>query len=99
MKRSIVGIHEAHYFDISRFGPKVRAVRPRVVQALGYDVMLQCEVESFPTSAIDWTIRDFLIENEDRFRVTHFNTGPTSTRTTLKVCLLSHLYRQTDLVL
>ena len=71
----------------SRFGPKVRAVRPRVVQALGYDVMLQCEVESFPTSAIDWTIRDFLIENEDRFRVTHFNTGPTSTRTTLKVCL------------
>ena len=76
----------------SRFGPKVRAVRPRVVQALGYDVMLQCEVESFPTSAIDWTIRDFLIENEDRFRVTHFNTGPTSTRTTLKVCLYLHFH-------
>ena len=74
----------------------MRAVRPRVVQALGYDVMLQCEVESFPTSAIDWTIRDFLIENEDRFRVTHFNTGPTSTRTTLKVCLFSQFYRQTS---
>ena len=77
---------------ISRFGPKVRAVRPRVVQALGYDVMLQCEVESFPTSAIDWTIRDFLIENEDRFRVTHFNTGPTSTRTTLRVCLYLYIF-------
>ena len=63
-------------------------MRPRVVQALGYDVMLQCEVASFPTSAIDWSFRDFLIENEDRFRVTHFNTGPTSTRTTLKVCLM-----------
>lgn len=70
---------------IVRFGPKVSAVRPRVVQALGYDVMLQCEVASFPTSAIDWSFRDFLIENEDRFRVTHFNTGPTSTRTTLKI--------------
>jgi len=70
---------------IVRFGPKITVPRPRVQQAVGYDVLLQCNVNSFPTSAIDWLKDGILIENKRRFSVAHFNTGETSTRTTLKI--------------
>ena len=70
---------------IVRYGPKIGIPRPRVQQALGYDVMLQCKVDSYPTSAIDWLRDGEVIKNENRFNVAHFNTGTTSTLTTLKV--------------
>ena len=70
---------------IVRYGPKIGIPRPRVQQALGYDVMLQCKVDSYPTSAIDWLRDGEVVKNENRFNVAHFNTGTTSTLTTLKV--------------
>ena len=70
---------------IVRFGPKISVTRPRVQQALGYDVLLQCEVESYPTSAIDWKKDGQVIENKGRYNIAHFNNGVTSTQTMLKV--------------
>ena len=70
---------------VVRFGPKITVPRPRVQQAVGYDALLQCNVNSYPTSAIDWLKDGKIIENKRRFSVAHFNTGETSTRTTLKV--------------
>jgi len=70
---------------IVRYGPKIGIPRPRVQQALGYDVMLQCKVDSYPTSAIDWLRDGEVVKNENRFNVAHFNTGTTSTLTTLKI--------------
>jgi len=70
---------------VVRFGPKITVPRPRVQQAVGYDALLQCNVNSYPTSAIDWLKDGKIIENKRRFSVAHFNTGETSTRTTLKI--------------
>ena len=74
---------------IVRYGPQISVPRPRLQQALGYDVMLQCTVDSYPTSAIDWYKDGRVVENKRRFTVAHFNTGTTSTLTTLKVVFVN----------
>ena len=73
---------------IVRYGPKISVTRPRVQQAPGYDVLLQCEVESYPTSAIDWMKDGEVIDNTRRYVVSHFNNGVTTTLTNLKVCII-----------
>ena len=75
---------------IVRYAPQISVPRPRVQQALGYDVLVQCQVDSFPTSAIDWFKDGEKILNQHRFSVAHFNTGATSTLTTLKVRTCHH---------
>ena len=70
---------------IVRFGPQISVPRPRIQQAPGYEVLLQCLVDSFPTSAIDWNKDGHLIKSDNHFYVAHFNKGPTSTLTTLRV--------------
>jgi len=37
-----------------RFGPTIAVRRPRVQQAAGYDVILQCQMEAFPGPKINW---------------------------------------------
>lgn len=70
---------------IVRFGPQISVPRPRIQQAPGYEVLLQCLVDSFPTSAIDWNKDGHLIKSDNHFYVAHFNKGPTSTLTTLRI--------------
>ena len=70
---------------IVRFPPQISVARPRLQQALNYDVKLSCQVESFPTSAIDWEKDGELIKNTNHFYIAHFNKGTTSTLTTLEV--------------
>ena len=70
---------------IVRFPPQISVARPRLQQAVGYDVKLSCQVESFPTSAIDWQKDGELIKNTNHFYIAHFNKGTTSTLTTLEV--------------
>ena len=68
-----------------RFPPQISVPRPRLQQALGYDVRLSCLVESFPTSALDWQKDGELIKNDNHFYIAHFNKGAASTLTTLQV--------------
>ena len=49
---------------VVRFGPKITVPRPRVQQAVGYDALLQCNVNSYPTSAIDWLKDGKIIEKK-----------------------------------
>ena len=70
---------------IVRYAPQISVARPRLQQALGYDVKLSCQVESFPTSALDWQRDGELIKNNNHFYIAHFNKGPSSTLTTLEV--------------
>lgn len=70
---------------IVRYGPQISITRPRLQQALGYDVRLSCLVDSYPTSAIDWEKDGELIKNNNHFYIAHFNKGATSTLTTLEV--------------
>lgn len=68
-----------------RFPPQISVPRPRLQQALGYDVRLSCLVESFPTSALDWQKDGELIKNDNHFYIAHFNKGAASTLTTLQI--------------
>ena len=70
---------------IVRYAPQISVARPRLQQALGYDVKLSCQVESYPTSAIDWEKDGELLKNTNHFYIAHFNKGPASTLTTLEV--------------
>jgi len=70
---------------IVRYGPEISVPRPRIRQAPGYEVLLQCLVDSFPTPAIDWKRDGEIVESDNHFYIAHFNKGPTSTLTTLRV--------------
>ena len=70
---------------IVRYAPQISVARPRLQQALGYDVKLSCQVESYPTSAIDWQKDGELIKNNNHFYIAHFNKAAASTLTTLEV--------------
>lgn len=79
-------------YDLSlnvRFGPTIRVIRPRIMQAEQYDVTLQCEIESFPAPAINWMKEGEVIYNNERQTVTHFTKGDTVTLSTLKIYKLT----------
>lgn len=40
-------------FDVE-FPPKIYVPRPRVAQALDYDIELECKVEGFPSPSVSW---------------------------------------------
>lgn len=51
------------------FPPKITAPRPRVAQALDYDIELECKVEGFPAPQVSWYDGNGKqILNEDDFR-------------------------------
>lgn len=52
------GVGEPHRVGVSlevEFAPVVYATRPRVAQALDYDIELQCKVLAYPPPTIFWT--------------------------------------------
>jgi len=76
-------MHEANLQVL--FPPSIRVVRPRMHQALHYDVTLQCQVESSPAAVINWRRAGKVLTNDDRHRVTHFSKAETETLSSLKV--------------
>lgn len=68
-----------------RFGPKIQVPRPRMQQAVGYDVVLKCEMEAFPAPAIDWKKGEETMVNDRKHSVVHFTKGVTTTLSTLKI--------------
>lgn len=50
------------------FPPKITAPRPRVAQALDYDIELECKVEGFPAPQVSWYKDDTQILNEGDYR-------------------------------
>ena len=50
------------------FPPKISVPRPRVAQAVGYDIEMECKVESFPAAEIAWYRDGTQIYNEDGYR-------------------------------
>ena len=67
--------------------------RPVLQQAVGYEVLLQCMVDSFPNPAIDWSRAGEVLSSEGRFTVTHFSPGARQTRTALKVEIAKIIWR------
>ncbi|KAF2354652.1 Immunoglobulin I-set [Trinorchestia longiramus] len=68
-----------------QFAPVVEATRPRVYQAMQYDMDLECHVEAYPPAAIVWIYRQEAIVNNRDYRVSQFTTADEFTDTTLRV--------------
>lgn len=50
------------------FPPKIYVPRPRVAQALDYDIELECKVEGFPAPQVFWYKDGSAIYNEGDYR-------------------------------
>ncbi|XP_038219786.1 lachesin [Zerene cesonia] len=67
------------------FAPVVTVPRPRLGQALQYDMDLECHVEAYPPPAISWVKDEVLLSNNQHYRISHFATADEFTDTTLRV--------------
>lgn len=59
--------------------------RPRLGQALQYDMDLVCHVEAYPPPAISWVKDDVLLNKNQHYDLSHFATADEFTDTTLRV--------------
>lgn len=50
------------------FAPVISVPRPRVGQALQYDMDLQCHVIAYPPPAITWLYNDVILSNNQHYR-------------------------------
>ncbi|XP_014209726.1 lachesin isoform X2 [Copidosoma floridanum] len=67
------------------FAPVITAPRPRLGQALQYDMDLECHVEAYPPPAITWLKDGYQLSNNQHYSISHFATADEYTDTTLKV--------------
>ncbi|XP_033325201.2 septate junction protein lachesin isoform X2 [Megalopta genalis] len=67
------------------FAPVITAPRPRLGQALQYDMDLECHVEAYPPPAITWYKDNTQLSNNQHYSISHFATADQYTDTTIRV--------------
>nr|AAO24932.1 RH65858p [Drosophila melanogaster] len=67
------------------FAPVITVPRPRLGQALQYDMYLECHIEAYPPPAIVWTKDDIQLANNQHYSISHFATADEYTDSTLRV--------------
>ncbi|XP_023024885.1 lachesin [Leptinotarsa decemlineata] len=67
------------------FAPVVVVPRPRLGQALQFDMDLECHVEAYPPPAITWEKDDITLSNNQHYRISHFAVADEFTDTTIRV--------------
>ncbi|XP_055312666.1 lachesin-like [Sitodiplosis mosellana] len=67
------------------FPPKITAPRPRVAQALDYDIELECKIEGFPAPQVSWYKDGSQILNEGDYSITNTATINDVTNSVLRV--------------
>lgn len=67
------------------FAPVVTVPRPRLGQALQYDMYLECHIEAYPPPAISWLKDDNVISNNQHYSWSHFATADEFTDTSLRI--------------
>lgn len=67
------------------FAPVITVPRPRLSQALQYDMDLECHVEAYPPPAITWLKDEVQLSNNQHYRISHFATADEFTDTTIRV--------------
>lgn len=67
------------------FAPVITAPRPRLGQALQYDMDLECHVEAYPPPGITWHKDELQLSNNQHYSISHFATADEYTVTTLRV--------------
>lgn len=66
------------------FAPIVRAPRPRVGQALNFDIDLECHVEAYPPPAITWVKDEQTLANNMHYLISNFATADEFTNSALR---------------
>jgi len=67
------------------FAPVINVLKPRLGQALQYDMDLECHVEAYPPPAIVWINNGIQLTNNQHYRISHFATADEFTDTTIRV--------------
>lgn len=67
------------------FSPVISVPRPKVGQARRYDMDLECHIEAFPTPQIIWVKDEFLISNNNKYKISNFPSGDEFTDSTLRI--------------
>lgn len=67
------------------FSPVISVPRPRLGQALQYDMDLECHIEAYPLPAIVWVKDEVQLSNNQHYSISHFATADEFTDTTLRV--------------
>ncbi|KAG8231048.1 hypothetical protein J437_LFUL011171 [Ladona fulva] len=67
------------------FQPVITVPRPRLGQALQYDMDLECHVEAYPPPAIVWIKDNVQLSNNQHYSISIFATADEFTDTTLRV--------------
>lgn len=67
------------------FKPVVTVPRPRLGQALQYDMDLECHIEAYPPPAITWHKDGIQLSNNQHYSISHFATADEFTDTTIRV--------------
>lgn len=67
------------------FAPVISVPRPRLGQALQYDMDLECHIEAYPLPAIVWIKDDVQLSNNQHVSISHFATADEFTDSTIRV--------------
>lgn len=67
------------------FRPVVTVPRPRLGQALQFDMDLECHVEAYPPPAITWEKDGITLSNNQHYKISHFAVADEFTDTTIRV--------------
>lgn len=67
------------------FSPVISVPRPRLGQALQYDMDLECHVEAYPSPAIVWIKDGVYLSNNQHYSISLFATADEFTDSTLRV--------------
>lgn len=67
------------------FAPVITVPRPRLGQALQYDMDLECHIEAYPLPAIVWVKDDVQLSNNQHYSISHFATADEFTDSTIRV--------------
>lgn len=69
------------------FAPVISVPKPRLGQALQYDMDLECHVEAYPPPAIVWIKEDTqqVLTNNQHYSISHFATADEFSDTTIRI--------------
>lgn len=67
------------------FAPVITVPRPRLGQALQYDMDLECHIEAYPLPAIVWIKDEVQLSNNQHYSISHFATADEFTDSTIRV--------------
>lgn len=67
------------------FPPRIRVPRPKVAQALDYDIILECQVEAYPAPTVEWYRNGQPIYNGDDYKISHLATADEVTNSALLI--------------